>query len=93
MRTLTLSNVRLAPNRDAAVRAMYTVVACFPHLEVLTLLLCCLFDDMEVSAADALARDFILAAPTMAPLSPALREVRGHHYSGQFGYTWLRPRV
>ena len=71
--TSTLYNVELLPTRDAAARALYTLVACYPHLEVLTL-----WEDwkMEESAAEALARELLAAAPVVAPFCPALRKVR-----------------
>ena len=71
--SLGLHGVWLAPTRDAVARAMRTLVACYPHLEVLKLSLP--YHGLEASGKEALARELRRAAPALAALCPAVREV------------------
>lgn len=94
LRTLTIYNVQLfAQNREAAATTLYTLVVCFPQFEVLTLHLFAP-DGMVASTAEAVARELLLAAPAVAPLCPALGEVKLHYCAdGLQTATWLRSMV
>mgnify|MGYP001810804208 CR=1 FL=1 len=92
LRTLIVGNIQLPPTRDAVARAMYTLMACYPHLEVLTLQLCALWEWGASSAVEVLSsRQLLAAVPLVAPLCPALRKVR-ICLPGEEA-TWLRPRA
>ena len=74
LRYLNFTYTSLPPTPGAAVRALHTLVACYPHLEVLSL---GMPFEMEASAAIALSRELLQAVPELAaPLCPALRKVR-----------------
>ena len=74
--------------RGAAARAAYALLACYPCLEVLEL---SMPFSMEASVANALSRELLLAAISLAaPLCPALRKVRCDRGGTQTGL-WLRP--
>ena len=88
LQTLNLRDFELPPMRGATVRTLSTLVACYPLLEVLTLHLW-KSDGMEVSTAEALSREFVTAAPMVAPLCPALHEVHVKVFNGV--RSW-RPR-
>ena len=73
---------------------MNTLVACYPHLEVLSLDLSAP-SDMEPSAAKAVWRESLVAAPVVAPLCPSPREVHVKVFVGSrfLEAAWLRPRA
>ena len=74
LQSLSLCYPQLPPARDAAARVMHTVVACFPRMEELSLQMC--LWEATSGAKALLLRELLRALPTLAPLCPALRQVR-----------------
>ena len=91
LRAFTIRLVEPPPTRDAAARALYTLVACYPQLEMLSLELS-VPRGIGTSTADALSQELLGAAGVVAPLCPALGEV-GVCVRESPKLTWLRPRV
>ena len=76
VRSLTPINAQLPPTRGAAARAVNTLGACYPHLEVLLL-------RVDDNVAKEVSQCLLQAVPALALFCPALREVRVGELGGE----------
>lgn len=86
LRYLSLDGALVPPTRPAAAGALHTLVACYPNLEELELVLRTPAG-MKHGKADALTREVLRPAPTLAPLCPRLQSARVERGP----YSWREP--